>query len=203
MLWTEYLCPLNSHRDSHVAQLVKNPPAMQETPVRFLGWEDPLEKGKATHSSILAWSIPWPYTVHGVAKSQTWLSDFHFQQLYVESDPRCDRIWRWGLWRSLGREGRALMNEISALRRGHRASWLSFSHMRTQWEVSHLKTEGAPHQSASMLSPPELWEINFCCLSATQNMVLCYNSWNQLRKERWCYSPSQNRERKTIKDRKK
>ena len=37
-----------------IAQLVKNLPAMQETPVRFLGWEDPMEKGKATHSSILA-----------------------------------------------------------------------------------------------------------------------------------------------------
>ena len=35
-----------------IAKLVKNPPAMQETPVQFLGWEDPLEKGKATHSSI-------------------------------------------------------------------------------------------------------------------------------------------------------
>ena len=43
---------------SLIAQLVKNPPAMQETPVRFLGWEDPLEKGKATHSSILALEIP-------------------------------------------------------------------------------------------------------------------------------------------------
>ena len=42
-----------------VAQLVKNPPAMWETWVRFLGWEDPLEKGKATHSSILAWRITW------------------------------------------------------------------------------------------------------------------------------------------------
>ena len=44
---------------SLVAQLVKNPPAMQEIWVWFLGWEDPLEKGKATHSSILAWRIPW------------------------------------------------------------------------------------------------------------------------------------------------
>ena len=44
---------------SHVAQLVKNPPAMQETWVGSLDWEDPLEKGKATHSSILAWRIPW------------------------------------------------------------------------------------------------------------------------------------------------
>ena len=44
---------------SLVAQMVKNPPAMQETWVRSLGWEDPLEKGKATLSSILAWRIPW------------------------------------------------------------------------------------------------------------------------------------------------
>ena len=44
---------------SLVAQLVKNPPAMRETRVRSLGWEDPLQKGKATHSSMLAWRIPW------------------------------------------------------------------------------------------------------------------------------------------------
>ena len=44
---------------SLVAQPVKNPPAMQEIWVRSLGWEDPLEKGMATHSSILAWRIPW------------------------------------------------------------------------------------------------------------------------------------------------
>ena len=44
---------------SLVAQLVMNPPAMWETWVQFLGWEDPLEKGKAVHSSILAWRTPW------------------------------------------------------------------------------------------------------------------------------------------------
>ena len=44
---------------SLIAQLVKNLPAMWETWVRFLGWEDPLEKEMATHSSILAWRIPW------------------------------------------------------------------------------------------------------------------------------------------------
>ena len=60
-----------------MAHLVKNPPAMQETRVRSLGWEEPLEKGKATSSSILAWRILW--TVHGVAKSRTRLNDFHFQ----------------------------------------------------------------------------------------------------------------------------
>ena len=42
-----------------IAQLVKNLPAMQETLVQFLGWEDLLEKGKATHARILAWRIPW------------------------------------------------------------------------------------------------------------------------------------------------
>ena len=42
-----------------VAQMVKNLPAMQETQVQSLGWEDPLEKEMATHSSILAWRIPW------------------------------------------------------------------------------------------------------------------------------------------------
>ena len=62
------------------AQILENLPAMRETQVRSLGREDPLEKGMATHSSILAWRIPmdrgaWRTTVHGVAKSQTQLSD--------------------------------------------------------------------------------------------------------------------------------
>ena len=52
-------CPLQYSLASLVAQLVKNLPPMQETWVQSLGWEDPLEKGKATHSSILAWRIPW------------------------------------------------------------------------------------------------------------------------------------------------
>ena len=55
--WIGY--PLQCSWASLVAQLVKNLPAMQETWVRSLGWEDPLEEGKATHSSILAWRIPW------------------------------------------------------------------------------------------------------------------------------------------------
>ena len=61
---------------SLVAQLVKNPPAVWEIWVRSLGWEDPLEKGKATHSSILVWRIP--RTIHRVTKSQSQLNDFHF-----------------------------------------------------------------------------------------------------------------------------
>ena len=61
--------PLQYSWASLVAQLVKNLPAMWETWVGSPGWEDPLEKGKATHSSILAWRSP--RTVHGVVKSQT------------------------------------------------------------------------------------------------------------------------------------
>ena len=50
---------INCDLGTEVAQLVKNLPAMWETWVPSLGWEYPLEKGKATHSSILAWRIPW------------------------------------------------------------------------------------------------------------------------------------------------
>ena len=65
-------CPLQYFWASLVAQLVKNLPAMQETLVPFLGWKDPLEEGKATHSSILTWRIPWTdRMVHGVAESGT------------------------------------------------------------------------------------------------------------------------------------
>ena len=65
---------------SLVAQMVKNLPALQETQVQSLGWEDPLEEGMTIHSSILAWRIPmdrraWWATVLGVAKGQTQLSD--------------------------------------------------------------------------------------------------------------------------------
>jgi len=72
--------PLQYSWASLVAQIIKNPPAMRETWVRSLGWEDPLEEGMATHSSILAWRIPmdrgaWQATVHGVAKSWTQMSD--------------------------------------------------------------------------------------------------------------------------------
>ena len=51
--------PLQYSWASLMAQLVKNPPAMQKTWVQSLGWEDSLERGKATHCNILAWRIPW------------------------------------------------------------------------------------------------------------------------------------------------
>ena len=59
---------------SLVGQTVKNLPVMQETKIQSLGWKDPLEKEMATHSSILAWRIPWteePGGLHGITKSWT------------------------------------------------------------------------------------------------------------------------------------
>ena len=65
---------IHKYRASLVAQMVKNLPAVQETWVQSLVWEDALEEGMGTHSSILAWRIPmvrgaWRATVHGVAES--------------------------------------------------------------------------------------------------------------------------------------
>ena len=60
--------PLQNSWASLVAQLVKNLPAMQETCIQSLGWGDPLEKGMATHSSILAWRIPLAVKSMGLQK---------------------------------------------------------------------------------------------------------------------------------------
>ena len=79
---------------------------MQETRVQFLGWEDLLEKGMATHSNILAWRIPWTeepgglHTVHGVAESRTGLSDSHthtYTFVGVTSQPST-LLWLGPLW---------------------------------------------------------------------------------------------------------
>ena len=69
--------------------MVKNPPAVQETWVRSLGWEGPLEECVATHSSILAWRIPtdrgaWRATVHGVAQIQTRLKQLNTHALMCQ-----------------------------------------------------------------------------------------------------------------------
>ena len=76
--------PLQYSRASLVAQLVKNLPSMQETWVQSLGWEDPLEKGKPTHSSILAWRIPWTIQCMGSQRvGHNWATfTFHFHNLW-------------------------------------------------------------------------------------------------------------------------
>ena len=91
-------CPLQYSWASLVAQLVKNLPAMWETWVRSLGWEDPVEKGKATHSSILAWKIPWSMGLQRAKRL------FYFTQPAREAASIC-----WGgrvrLWIRIWRKG--------------------------------------------------------------------------------------------------
>ena len=74
-----YMKAIRKTRASLVARMVKNLPAVQETWVQSLGWEDPLEEGMTTHSSILAWRIPWTeelagYKLNLVRKFHSWLS---------------------------------------------------------------------------------------------------------------------------------
>ena len=86
--------PLHCSWASLVAQLVKNLPVMQETRVWSLGWEDALEKRKATHSSILAWRTLWTITVYGVTKSWAQLSDLHWHKT-LQRDVKED-FCKWG-----------------------------------------------------------------------------------------------------------
>ena len=74
--------PLQYSWASLLAELVKNPPAMWETWVRSLVWEDPLEKGKATHPSISGLENSMDYT-HGLTKNRMRLSNFHFTFMQV------------------------------------------------------------------------------------------------------------------------
>ena len=89
---------------SLVAQRLKHLPPMQETWVRSLGREDPLKKEMVTHSSILAWRIPWMekpgrlYIVHGVAKSQIQLCDFTFTLMLGKIEGRRRRGWQRKRW---------------------------------------------------------------------------------------------------------
>ena len=76
--WISY--PLQYTWASLVSQLVKNLPAVWETSVWSLSWEDSLEKGTATHFSILAWRIPWNVIVHGVAKRHDWVTELNWTE---------------------------------------------------------------------------------------------------------------------------
>ena len=76
---TIFVCAPAPHLAFLVAQTVKSPPVMRKIQVRSLGWEDPLEKGMATHCSILAWGIlmdrsVWWTTAHAVVKIQNWVT---------------------------------------------------------------------------------------------------------------------------------
>ena len=120
---------------SLVARLVKKLPAMQETPVRSLGWEDLLEEVMINHSSILAWRIPmdrgaWQATVHGITKSPTWLSDSTahiYAQLWLKS------FYRWRAGR--GHAGVSCFNCVSY---ASSAACHALVHINKQWKTFPL-----------------------------------------------------------------
>ena len=134
--------------------MVKNLPAMRETWVPYLGWEDPLEEGMATHFSILTWRIPmdrgtWWATVHGVAKSWTWLSDFtftfHFHALEKEMATHSSVF----AWRIPGTEEPGGLPSMGSHRVRHdwsdlaaAAEWLSTAHMILQMRPNNGRFPG-------------------------------------------------------------
>ena len=89
---------------SLVSQLVKNPPAMRETWVQSLGWEDPLEKGKVTHSSILAWRIPWTiyglvkWTIYSLVKAMVFSVVMYGCESWAVKKAELQRIYAFELW---------------------------------------------------------------------------------------------------------
>ena len=104
--------PLQYSWASLVAQLVKNPPAMWETWVQRLGWEDPLEKAKATHSSILAWRTPW--TVQSMDRKELTKTEQTFF-FYSLPSPKCN----------IGRIRQCVIRPVLSLSRMH----LKFLHV--------------------------------------------------------------------------
>ena len=91
-----------------VDQLVKNPPAMWETWVRSLSWEDPLEKGKATHSSILSWRIPWIVQLMGLQRIRQDLVTFTLLLLPGQGEVYDWRLYYWRLYDWSQRENKLL-----------------------------------------------------------------------------------------------
>ena len=116
-----------------MAQLVKNPPAMWETWVWSLGWEDPLEKGKATHSSILAWRIPWTIQSMGLQRvGHDWATNttsYIYMKFYGFKSTPYQFIWTS---RGPGRKAFLIL-----YRWNHRLKvvrWFIQSHRGSQWK---------------------------------------------------------------------
>ena len=118
---------------------------MRETWVRSLGWEDPLEKEMATHSSILAWRIPleggaWWATIHGVAKSRTRLSDFTHS--VFEPGIKMGLITYIGLLLPLGTSGK---EPALPCRRQEFDSWARKIAWRRAWQFTPVFLPGESH----------------------------------------------------------
>ena len=122
--------PLQYSWASLLAQLVKNPPAMWETWVQPLGWKDPLERGTATHSSILAWRIPWAIESLGSQRVRhDWVTFTLCCDLYCSSlcsQPVRNLPFMWGLKRNTYEaENNEILNSVvlAAKGKGVRVDW--------------------------------------------------------------------------------
>ena len=161
---------------SLVVQLVKNPLAVQETWVWSLGWEDHLERGKATHSSILAWTIPWTVIVHGITKSQTQQSDFHFQRRLRVGESFWASLWFlfcWDVWFATDSYEGALRASAHSIQR------ISYSRLVGRWrDITAWKMEEVEDknlawwaQSEPKFLPGEISASQDASVASTHKMI--------------------------------
>ena len=164
---------------------------MWETWVRFLAWENPLEEGMATHSSILAWKIPmgrgaWQTVVHGVTKSQTQLSDFHFPVLYTYGNGqyylRCAYVWAWpkssfGFFcNSVRKYLNKLFGQCNTNLVSHLIRW--FLHSFCHWFYLNLGWISLHTPGYANLLVPLLWHSgNMFLIKSLDKNVLIFSGW--------------------------
>ena len=142
---------------------------MWEPWVWSLGWEDPLEKGKATHSSILAWRIPWTCIVHGVTNCQTRLNDFHF------------------LFTLGGDSGKEPNCQCKRCRRCWLDSWVGKFLWRRKWQPTPVFLLGESHEQRT-LAGYSLWghkrvrhDWAHACMPTHTNTHMCTHTHREVR----------------------
>ena len=133
---------------------------MQDTWVQSLGWEDLLEEGMATHSSILAWKIPWTEEPSGLQSMRSQWVRHNWAPTHIQEEEET-LITVSG---SLSPEGQNTARK----------------QLTANLKEGLYQTLNIPGPWLWTSQPPKLWEINFCCLSH-QSMVFCYNNMNELR----------------------
>ena len=142
----------HAHKESRaslVAQLVKSLPAMQETWVRSLGWEDPWEKAQATHSSILAWRSPWTVQSMGSQRVGHNWATFTVHEETGEGKREGHYHWRSGSWNDSGIPSLVQTSLVSHVKRRMPRSWTNLHQpdgMKPQlllWPTQHFSRKGS------------------------------------------------------------
>ena len=135
-----------------VVQLVRNPPAVQETWVRSLGWEDPLEKGTSSHCSILAWRIPWTVGLWGRKESETTQRLLHAIMCIGEGNGTHSSTLAWKIpW--MEEPGR--LQSMGLRRVGHdwaiSLSLFTLMHWRRKWQPTPVFLPGESQGRGSLV----------------------------------------------------